>query len=161
MADRASGGDRFPEDLHEYVETFSLIFERFGFPRMAGRMFSFMLLREEDLITQAELAEALDASTGSISTMIRLLEQLGFVERVSLPGRRRDRFRLTPDPMVEMSVRRIEGAREISKLIGAARRTDSLGPVADARLERAMSFYDFFVDEMVRSLAAWKKEVGD
>ena len=93
--------------------------------------------------------------------MIRLLEQLGFVERVSLPGRRRDRFRLTPDPMVEMSVRRIEGAREISKLIRAARQTESLGPAADARLERALSFYEFFVDEMIRALGAWKRGIGD
>lgn len=151
--------ETIPPELHEYIETFSLIFERFGFPRMGGRMFSLMLLREDELITQAELAELLDASTGSISTMIRLLEQLGFVERVSLPGQRRDRFRLTPDPLVEMSVRRIEGAREISTLIRAARNTDSLGPVADARLGRALSFYEFFVDEMHRALDEWKKEV--
>jgi DNA-binding transcriptional regulator GbsR (MarR family) len=128
---------------------------------MAGRMFSLMLLREDELITQAELAETLDASAGSISTMIRLLEQLGFVERVSLPGHRRDRFRLTPDPLVEMSVRRIEGAREISKLIRATRSTDSLGPVADARLARALSFYEFFIDEMDRALIEWKRQIGD
>jgi DNA-binding transcriptional regulator GbsR (MarR family) len=150
-----------PEELHEHVETFSLVFERFGFQRMAGRIFALMLLRNESLVTQAQLAEELGASTGSISTMIRLLEQLGFVERVSLPGHRRDRFRLTEDPLVEMTVRRLEGAGQMVKIINAARATHNIGPNADARLERAMSFYVFFMEEMARSLEEWRRSVDD
>ena len=145
-----------PEELHEHVERFSLVFERFGFQRMGGRMFALMLLRDEPLFTQAQLADELGASTGSVSTMIRLLEQLGFVERVPLPGHRRDRFRLTSDPLVEMTVRRLEGAHEMVKIISAARATHNIGPNADARLARAMSFYQFFLDEMETSLAKWR-----
>lgn len=150
-----------PEELHEHVETFSLIFERFGFQRMAGRMFALMLLRDEPLVTQAQLAEELGASTGSVSTMIRLLEQLGFVERVSLPGHRRDRFKLTDDPLVEMTVRRLEGAQQMLTIIGAARATHNIGPNADARLARAMSFYEFFADKMTLSLEEWRRSVDD
>jgi DNA-binding transcriptional regulator GbsR (MarR family) len=146
-----------PEELHEHVERFSLIFERFGFQRMAGRIFALMLLRNEPLVTQAQLADELSASTGSISTMIRLLEQLGFVERVSLPGHRRDRFRLTDDPLVEMTVRRLEGAKQMIDIIQAARNTHNLGPQADARLRRALSFYEFFVDAMAISLTEWRE----
>ncbi len=146
-----------PDELHEHVETFSLVFERFGFQRMAGRMFALMLLRDEPLFTQAQLADELDASTGSISTMIRLLEQLGFVERVSLPGHRRDRFRLTRDPLVEMTVRRLEGAQQMIAIIDAARATRNIGPRADKRLARALSFYEFFVGEMGRSLQEWRE----
>ena len=147
---------RLPDELHEHVEIFSLIFERFGFQRMGGRMFALMLLSNEQLFTQAQLATELDASVGSVSTMIRLLEQLGFVERVSLPGHRRDRFRLTEDPLVEMTIRRLDGAQQIIELIRAARSTDAIGPNADARLGRAMSFYEFFVDAMGRSLDEWR-----
>ena len=150
------GRDLLPPELHEHVEKFSLIFERFGFQRMGGRMFALMLLRDEPLYTQAELAEELDASTGSVSTMIRLLEQLGFVERVSLPGHRRDRFRLTKDPLVEMTVRRLQGALEIVEVINDARNSQHIGPHAQARLDRAMSFYTFFVDEMGIALEKWQ-----
>lgn len=148
-----------PEELHEHVETFSLVFERFGFQRMGGRIFALMLLRDDPYVTQAQLAEELNASQGSISTMIRLLEQLGFVERVSLPGHRRDRFRLTQDPLVEMTVRRLEGAKQIIAIIESARSSNHIGPNADARLERAMSFYEFFLDEMTVALAEWRKTV--
>lgn len=148
-----------PEELHEHVETFSLIFERFGFQRMAGRIFALMLLRDDPYVTQAQLAEELKASQGSISTMIRLLEQLGFVERVSLPGYRRDRYRLTGDPLVEMTVRRLEGAKQMIAIIESARSSNHVGPNADARLDRALSFYVFFLEEMTRALAEWRKTV--
>jgi DNA-binding Lrp family transcriptional regulator len=148
-----------PEELHEHVETFSLIFERFGFQRMGGRIFALMLLRDDPYVTQAQLAEELKASQGSISMMIRLLEQLGFVERVSLPGHRRDRFRLTDDPLVEMTVRRLEGAKQMIAIIESARSSNHVGPNADARLARALSFYEFFMDEMARSLAEWRKTI--
>ena len=146
-----------PEELHEHVENFSLVFERFGFQRMGGRMFALMLLSEETLFTQAQLAAALDASTGSVSTMVRLLEQLGFIERVSLPGHRRDRFRLTEDPLVEMTVRRLEGAMQIVDIIEAARATHNIGTKADERLGTAVDFYLFFVEAMGRTLAEWRE----
>ncbi len=159
MSDTHDSSPLVPEELHEHVEAFSLIFERFGFQRMGGRIFALMLLRDDTYVTQAQLAEELKASQGSISTMIRLLEQLGFVERVSLPGHRRDRFRLTDDPLVEMSIRRLEGARQVVEIIESARSSDHMGPNADARLARAVSFYEFFMEEMARSLAEWRKKV--
>ena len=133
-----------PPAMAEAAESFSLIFEQFGFPRMAGRIFAFLILTEEPYVTQAQLAEILQASTGSVSTMVRLLEQVGFVERVSLPGHRRDRFRVRPDPLVEMSRRRIEGIIHIINIVEKALHTKEIGPIATARLERAESFYRFF-----------------
>jgi DNA-binding transcriptional regulator GbsR (MarR family) len=128
----------------ETVESFSLMFEQFGFPRMGGRIFAFLILTERPYVTQAELTDLLQASTGSVSTMIRLLETLGFVERVSLPGHRRDRFRVHPDPLVEMSKRRIEGAIHMIDIIEKARHNKEIGPLATERLERAESYYRHF-----------------
>lgn len=145
----------FPPELHEHVEAFSLIIEQFGFPRMAGRIFALLILTEQSYMTQAELTDLLQASTGSVSTMVRLLEQLGFVERVSLPGHRRDRFRVRPDPLVEMSKRRIEGAIHMIDIIEKANRSKQIGPIATDRLERAESFYRFFHIEMELALVRW------
>ena len=155
MAGPKGNGDLFPPELHEQVEKFSLVFERFGFPRMAGRMFELMLLRDDPLITQSELTEELNARTGSVSTMIRLLEQLGFVERLSLPGHRRDRFRVRTDPLVEMSRRRIEGAIQMIDILERAKHSKEIGPTATERLERAESFYRHFHVEMELALVRW------
>ncbi len=144
-----------PADLAEAIETFSLIFEQFGFPRMAGRIFAYLIVTEEPYVTQAELTELLQASTGSISTMVRLLEQIGFVQRVSLPGHRRDRFRIQPDPFVEMSKRRIEGTVRMIDIVNKAKMSKDMGPSAVERLERAESFYRFFHVEMELALVRW------
>lgn len=141
--------------LAEAVESFSLIIEQFGLPRMAGRIFSILLLTEDGTATQSELSEMLQASTGSVSTMTRLLEQLAFIERVSLPGHRRDHFRLRQDPLVEMSKRRIEGVIHMINAIENAMRHKDIGPVATERLERAESFYRFFHIEMELALVRW------
>ncbi|MEA2000298.1 MAG: MarR family transcriptional regulator [Actinomycetota bacterium] len=144
-----------PPGLAEIVESFSLVVEQFGLPRMAGRIFAFLILSEEPEVTQSNLASVLQASTGSVSTMIRLLEQLGFVERVSLPGHRRDRFRIREDPLVEMSKRRIESVIHMINIIEKAKHHKETGPLATTRLERAESFYRFFHIEMELALVRW------
>lgn len=144
-----------PPSIAESIEAFSLIFEGFGFPRMGGRIFAYLILSEQPYVTQAELVELLQASTGSISTMVRLLEQIGFVERVSLPGHRRDRFRLRKDPLVELTRRRIEGAIHMIDILDKAKVHREVGTKAAARLERAESFYRFFHVEMELALVRW------
>ena len=56
-----------------------------------------------------------------------------------------------------MTVRRLEGAQQMIAIISAARATHNIGPRADKRLGRALSFYEFFIDEMGRSLQEWRK----
>ena len=122
---------------------------------MGGRIFAYLILSERPTVTQADLAELLQASTGSISTMIRMLEQIGFIERVSLPGHRRDHFRLRADPFVEMSRRRTEGAINVVDIVNKAKVLKDIGPQAIDRLERAESFYRYFHVEMELALVRW------
>ncbi len=156
MADSDHKTERtLPQSVAESIESFSLVFEQFGFPRMGGRIFAYLILSEEPYVTQAELTELLQASTGSISTMVRLLEQTSFIERVSLPGHRRDRFRLRSDPLVEMTRRRIEGAIHVIDVVDKAKVHKEVGPQATDRLERAESFYRYFHVEMELALVRW------
>jgi DNA-binding transcriptional regulator GbsR (MarR family) len=87
--------------------------------------------------------------------MIRLLEQIGFVQRVSLPGHRRDRFKIRADPFVEMSRRRIEGSMHLIDIVNKAKISKEVGPEATKRLDRAESFYRFFHIEMELALVRW------
>lgn len=144
--------------LAESIESFSLIIEQFGLPRMAGRIFALLFLAEGGTATQSELSSMLQASTGSVSTMTRLLEQLAFIERISIPGRRKDRFRLRADPLVEMSKRRIEGVIHMINAIKKARQSKDIGPLATERLDRAESFYRFFHIEMELALVRWLED---
>src|SRR5262245_27762463 len=85
-----------------FVEELALFLEREGLPRMAGRIFSWLLICDPPLQSAADLADALQASKGSISTMTALLARARLIERVALPGRRRDYYRVRPRAMSEL-----------------------------------------------------------
>jgi DNA-binding transcriptional regulator GbsR (MarR family) len=80
----------------DFVERFAVAKEGDGLPRIAGRIFGLLLTGERDLSLD-EIAKELGASKGSASVNTRLLEQSGFIERVSKPGDRRDYYRISPD----------------------------------------------------------------
>jgi DNA-binding transcriptional regulator GbsR (MarR family) len=87
-----------------FIEEVGVVFEQTGIPRMAGRLFGWLLITDPPYQSPAELAEVLQASKGSISTSIRLLQQMGFIERHVIPGSRHDNFRL-PENAVKMLIR--------------------------------------------------------
>ena len=80
-----------------FIEEVGVVFEQTGLPRMAGRLFGWLLISDPPYQSPSELAEVLHASKGSISTSIRLLTQIGFIERHVIPGSRHDHFRLPGD----------------------------------------------------------------
>jgi len=80
-----------------FIEEVGLVFEQTGLPRMVGRLFGWLLISDPPYQSPSELAAVLQASKGSISTSIRTLTQLGFIERHVIPGSRHDHFRLQED----------------------------------------------------------------
>ena len=88
--------ERQSEEQH-FVENVGLVFDQTGLPRMAGRIFGWLLISDPPHQSTDQLAAALMASKGSISTMTRLLIQNGLIERLSLHGVRHDYFRLRQD----------------------------------------------------------------
>ena len=88
--------DKRQIEKKHFVEEVGILFEQTGMPRMAGRILGWLMVSEPPHQTTSELSEALLASKGSISTMTRLLIRIGLIERISLPGQRRDYFRIKP-----------------------------------------------------------------
>ncbi len=83
-------------ELRGWVEQVSMLLERDGLPRMAGRIFGWLLVCDPPEQSMEDLASAVQGSKASMSTMTRLLVQAGLVEKVRPPGARRDAFRIMP-----------------------------------------------------------------
>ncbi len=87
------------DEERNFVEDVGVVFEKTGLPRMAGRMFGWLLISDPPYQSPAELADVLMASKGSISTTVRLLAQIGLIERYIIPGERHNHFRLSDDAL--------------------------------------------------------------
>jgi DNA-binding transcriptional regulator GbsR (MarR family) len=84
------------------IEEVGVVFELTGLPRMAGRLFGWLLISDPPYQSPSQLAEVLQASKGSISTTVRLLQQSGFIERYVIPGSRHDHFCLPEDAIIKI-----------------------------------------------------------
>jgi hypothetical protein len=98
----------------------------------------------EPYLSTSEIAEILQASKGSLSTMTRFLLQMGMLERVALPGKRVDHFRIKSGAWPEL-VR--HAVYELSALRKLAERGLELVDAKDSemgkRLEEARDLFAF------------------
>lgn len=135
------------------------MFERVGFPRMSGRIFGWLLISDPPQQSTGELAEGLQASKGSISTMTRLLIQIGLIERVSLPGKRRDYFQIKPHAWSQMTKQRISQIATFRQL--AAKGLSILEETPTHLRERLQEMHDihaFWERELPLLDERWEKE---
>ena len=143
-----------------FIEEAGIIFEQTGLPRMAGRIFGWLLISDPLYQSADQLAEALSASKGSISSMTRLLIQTGLVERFSLPGIRRDYFRLHSQVWRHMVGHGLED--EIKMFRQLAEHGLELLPdeasLARQRLEDMHAWYAFLEREFPALLERWEHE---
>jgi DNA-binding transcriptional regulator GbsR (MarR family) len=149
---------RWFQEKH-FIEDMGLLLEEGGLPRMAGRILGWLLICDPPHQSTKELAEVLHASKASISTMTRLLIQLGVIERVGLPGLRRDHFRIKPGGWSQMILRDIA---EISNGYQLIERGLALvanhAPAMQARLKEARDLYAFLEREHPLLVKKWERE---
>jgi DNA-binding MarR family transcriptional regulator len=128
----------------------------YGMPPMTGRVFAWLLVCDPAEQTAAQLAEALDASKGSISGATGMLVRFGLVDRLHVRGERADRFRLRPEAIDEQM--RDQGATEARALFALG--LEALAgepPARRTRLEEVDAFYAWWQSRWPVLLEEWKK----
>ena len=143
-----------------FVEEVGIVFEQTGLPRMAGRIFGWLLISNPPHQSTDQLAEALIASKGSVSTMTRLLIQIGLVERLSLPGVRHSYLRLRPDALRHMLKHGVEDEIKMFRQL-AEHGLELLADETSLRrkwLEEMHDRYTFFEREFPALLERWEQQ---
>jgi len=142
-----------------FIEDVGRLFEQAGLPRMAGRILGRLLLSDPSHQSLDELAEALMASKGSISTSTRLLIQIGLIERFSVPGVRHDYFRIRPSAFQHALK---HGTEEIAQVRKLAKRglelLDGESSQAWQGLEEMYNMYTCIEREYSLLLERWEQE---
>ncbi len=143
----------------QFIEKVGISFEQLTLPRMAGRIFGWLLISEQPLVNMGELVDVLQASKSSISSMARLLIQANLIELVSLPGQRRDYYRIHPAVWINSLHDRLNQAhafRQLAELGLAA--LSSADSNRRARLEEMRSMYAFLERELPLLMQRWEAE---
>lgn len=151
--------DQAPQTKQEYAEEVGIYFERMGMTRMSGRILGWLMVCDPPHQTINELADALQASKGSISTMTRVLMQIGIVERFSIPGQRRDLYRVRTggwSATIEASIAEYRNFRQLAER--GLNLLDGAPPKARERLEDMRDVYGFFEREMPGLIEKYKQE---
>ncbi len=110
------------------------MWEEDGLPRIAGRIFALALLTEGALSLD-EIATRLGVSKASVSTDTRLLERMGFIERVSLPGDRKDYYQSNERSFERAIAERVRRMNDLQKLIESGRELVKKCPAVRCRLD--------------------------
>jgi DNA-binding transcriptional regulator GbsR (MarR family) len=122
------------QDIERFIERAGLLWEDDGLPRIAGRIFALVLI-SEDALSLDEIAEKLSVSKASVSNDARLLERIGFIERVSRPGDRKDYYQTDERSFERTIAERIRRMHELQALIESGRALAVESPTVRERLE--------------------------
>ncbi len=151
--------DHLQAEKQHFVEDVALVFEEIGLTRMAGRILGWLLISNPPHQSADELAEALQASKGSISTMTRLLIQIDLIERIGLPGDRRDYFRMKPDVWAQLLRARMSQITDLHQL--AEEGLDLLEaepPELRQRIQDMHDLYSYVETELPVLIERWEQK---
>jgi DNA-binding MarR family transcriptional regulator len=150
------GNARIEDKLWQFVDATGEWWSKsYGLPRMTGRVLGWLLVCDPPEQTAAQLAEALDASKGSISGATGMLIRAGLVERLHIRGERADRFRVRPEAWDEQV--RDQGVSQARGLL--AQGLDALDdqpPARRARLEELDALYAWWESRMPALAEEWQ-----
>lgn len=156
---RKSPEESLEHELLEFAERFALVYE-LDLPRIAGKVLGYLLVCDPPARTQTELADALSASRGSISTTTRLLEQNGWLERVSVRGERQVRYRVRPEAWsahIEVHIQRANNLYDV-----AVKARDLLADQPAERTRRidvTVDFADFWRQALPMLFERWNVSI--
>jgi DNA-binding transcriptional regulator GbsR (MarR family) len=130
--------------VQQFIERLGLLCEEDGLPRIAGRIFGFLLLQATPCSLD-DMADALDVSKASVSTDVRRLVQLGFVTRSSQRGDRRDYYMMSSDWAVRALRSKLESIRRFNATIREARDIVGDDPTVTSRLDSFEIVHEHFL----------------
>jgi DNA-binding MarR family transcriptional regulator len=142
-----------------FIEQMGIMTEDEGFPRIAGRIFGYLLLERNERSLD-EMAEELGVSRASVSTDARRLTQMGLLERRSRPGDRRDYYMMAPSGVRRMLESRIQVIRRFHELLASAQAIPGIAPDVVARLKSWDEAHSLLLSAFTDVLARMSRETG-
>lgn len=146
--------------LVHFIENIGMYFKNYGIPRIGGRMFGLFLVTTTPL-SAGQIAHMLKASRSSVSTNVRALLAVGWVEKVTFPGDRTEYYRFSPTAWERVMVRRKEGLVPLKAMAEQALAALPTGNPASKRLEVMVEWAELLIEHYEDLISAWQAHVAE
>lgn len=147
---------KLSEAQSAHVEAVGRWWESIAGSRNAGRILGWLMICDPPHQSSRELAETLHSSAGSVSTQARVLETVGFVERVTFRGDRSTYYQLRPDVWLGLMGGEHQRIRELRALAASASEVlPATRPDRVTDLGRIAQFFDEEWPGVIERLTAY------
>ena len=151
--------EQLQADKERFIEDVGMLFEDFSHPRMAGRIIGYLLICDPPHQTAGEILAAVGGSKGSISSMTRLLIQMGQVERISIFGKRKTYYRIKSGLQPELLPSKMGFLKSMHEMAERGLTLiDDNNIQQRQRLQQIRDFSAFVEHNLSNLLETWKKE---
>ncbi len=150
----------------EFIEEAGVLFEYFGLTRMIGRIFGWLVVCRPPHQNAKQIAEALDASAGSISMSLKVLLQIGFIEKIGIPGDRSSYYKIDDEALSKVLANKSRASDQMVELAEKGLEiAENYSEEEKSRLKDMRGMYSWFSREFPKFLQSYfgekKRGKGD
>ena len=146
-------------EIAKFMEDIGLFYENHGIPRIGGRILA-LLLVTEGMLSADQIATRLKVSRGSVSTNIRLLMNIGLVEKRTVPGDRLDYFRFSDSAWENVFTLRWKAFLHLEKIAQQGLSALPSGDPIRRRLEDLTEWLVFHREQFQKAKTEWDQRHG-
>lgn len=151
-----------PELTQEIVADFAEGYSNFGLNPLMGRIVGLLII-SEDPQSLDDIVEKLEMSKGPISQICRRLKERGLIEKVWIPGDRKDYYQTADDIFGKAYANQINKMQKnieiAEKYLTQAQSLDnSEAEYIKERMRMMKAFYELMDEYNEKFMEAWKEE---
>jgi DNA-binding transcriptional regulator GbsR (MarR family) len=147
-------------DRKQAAEHLALTLVVSGMQRMAARVLAAFLFTDKPSLTAGDLSEDLEASAGSVSGAIKMVMQMGLIERVPVRGSRREHYRMRDRAWTTLYSRQHAPIDDILSAVARGVEAVEPGPARE-RLAYMRDFYEFLLGEVPALIERFEQRRGE
>ncbi|MDY0908361.1 helix-turn-helix domain-containing protein [Microbacterium sp. CFBP9034] len=129
-----------------------------GMARMPARVMMALVGSPDEGYTAAELADRLGVSAAAVSGAVRYLVTMRFIQRVSRPGDRRDRYDLVDDAWAGMITANAPLYASLAAQMESIADENADAPISVARAREVADFLRYLAERMPRLIDDWRAD---
>lgn len=154
-----------PELIQQLINAYSEAYVKLGHSSLMGKIVALLLTAPEPLSLD-QISEELQMSKGPISQVARKLKDHELIEKVWVPGERKDFYRAVPDIFGQAFAnyaasmkKNMELGAQFSQLASELDVQDKQAEYIKNRMDEMKMFYEMMEEYNKNFLEAWRQDV--